>query len=150
MDLGISGLASGFDWRSFVDKMVQVEQAPEQRLSSSQVTINNKKIAYASIKTQLSVVQNRVDALKDPSLFDSRTVDLSDKTAATATAGATTPLGAYTFNFTQLAAAAKLNGTSNIGSPISQTADVSGVTLSSAGFGKSITAGTFTVNGAQV
>ena len=73
MDLGISGLASGFDWRTFVDKMIQVERAPEQSLAGDQTTIEKKKVAYASIKTQLPRLQNRVDALKDPALFGSRT-----------------------------------------------------------------------------
>ncbi len=150
MDLGVSGLASGFDWRSFVDKMVEVERAPEQRLTADQNRINNKKVAYGSIKTQLAVLQNRVDALKDPSLFDSRTVQSSDENAAKISASEGAPLGKFDFTFTQLATAAKLNGSSNIGSALSQTGDVSGVLLSSAGFSRAITAGTFTVNGAQV
>src|SRR6187399_3736807 len=118
MDLGVSGLASGFDWRSFVDKMVEVERAPEQRLTAEQNTINNKKIAYGSIKTQLAVLQNRIEALKDPSLFDSRTVQSSDEDAAKITASEGAPLGKYDFMFTQLATAAKLNGSSNIGSAL--------------------------------
>jgi flagellar hook-associated protein 2 len=150
MDLGVSGLASGFDWRTFVDKMVEVERAPEQRLTSEQNTINNKKIAYGSIKTQLAVLQNRVEALKDPSLFDSRTVQSSDEGAAKITASEGAPLGKYDFTFTQLATAAKLNGSSNTGSALSQSGDVSGVVLSSAGFSRTITAGTFTVNGSQI
>src|SRR4051812_14932164 len=125
MDLGISGLASGFDWRTFVDKMIQVEQAPEQKLSSDQAAIANKKAAYASIKTQLATLQTRVDALKDPALFGSRTTTPSDATVASATADSTTPLGQFDFTFTQLASAAKLNGTSNIAGAISSSSDVS-------------------------
>src|SRR6476661_5555982 len=103
MDLGVSGLASGFDWRTFVDKMVEVERAPEQRLGAEQNTIQQRKIAYGSIKTQLAVLQNRVDALKDPALFDSRRVQNSDDTTAMVKASDGAPLGTFSFAFTQLA-----------------------------------------------
>jgi flagellar hook-associated protein 2 len=150
MDLGISGLASGFDWRTFVDKMIAVERQPEQTLATQQNKIEQKQVAYGSIKTQLLVVQNRADALKDPALFDSRTSQSSDTTVASATASAGAPLGTFTFAVTQLAKAAQLNGSSNIASPLSSTNDVSGVMLSSGAFPKAVTAGTFTINGAQV
>jgi flagellar hook-associated protein 2 len=150
MDLGVSGLASGFDWRSLVDKLVQVERAPEQQLVRSQNTIEQKKVAYGSIKTELGILQNRLAALKDPDTFDSRTAQASDSSVASVTAAAGAPQGQFTFNFTQLAAAAKLNGASDIASGIAVSNDVSGVVLSSAGFSKAITAGTFTVNGAQI
>ena len=82
MDLGLSGLASGFDWKTFLDQMVEVERAPEARLLTEQNTLTQKKTAYASIKTQLATLQTRVDALKDPSLFDSRSITLQDATKA--------------------------------------------------------------------
>lgn len=150
MDLGVSGLASGFDWRTFVDKMVQVQQAPEQNLYAEQNKIGQKKVAYGAIKTQLAILQNRVDALKDPALFDSRTVQSSNTTVATATASASTPVGQFDFNITQLASAASFNGATDAGSPLSTSGDVSGVILSGAGLSQSITAGTFTVNGTQI
>ncbi len=150
MDLGLSGLASGFDWKSFIDQMMNVERAPQLRLKVEQSTLQQKKAAYAAIKTELTTLQTRVDALKDSTLFDSRSITLPDPTVASATAGATSPLGVFNFNFTQLATAAKLNGASNIGAPISATNDVSGVILSSSGLSTTVSAGTFTLNGKQV
>ena len=64
MDLGISGLASGFDWRTFVDQIVEVERAPQQRLLQEQSQIEIRKNAYGAIKTQRAVLQNRLAALK--------------------------------------------------------------------------------------
>src|SRR2546422_29913 len=125
MDLGLSGLASGFDWRSLVDQLTQVERAPEQRLRSEQTTLQQQNQAYSSIKTQLSALQNRIDVLKDPGLFDSRQTLSSDAATATATAGAGTTLGSYVFNFTQLATAAKQLGTAGVGRTLSPTNDVS-------------------------
>lgn len=150
MDLGVSGLASGFDWRTFVDQIVEVERAPQRSLLIEQGLIEQRKVAYGAIQTQLSVLQNRIAALKDPDLFDSRLSQVSDESIASVVASAGAPQGKFTFNFTQLATAAKINGTNNIGRPISATNDVSAVTLSDAGFATAVKAGTFTINGEQI
>src|ERR1041385_6642725 len=149
-DLSLSGLASGFDWKSFIDQMIQIERAPEQRLLSSQTKINQKNAAYDNVKTQLAALQSRVKELNDPTLFDSRTAQSSDATIATAVADKGAALGSFTFNATQLATAARINGVANAGKPLSATNDVSTLTLSSAAFPVSVTPGTFTVNGKQV
>ena len=150
MDLGISGLASGFDWRTFVDQIVEVERAPQQRLLQEQSLIEQRKNAYSAINTQLAVLQNRLTALKNPSLFESRSTQVSDENAASITASAGTPLGKFSFSFAQLAAAAKFSGATNIGSPLSATNDVSAVVLSSAGFATAVVPGRFTINGHQI
>jgi flagellar hook-associated protein 2 len=150
MDLGVSGLASGFDWRSFIDQIAEVERVPQQRLLQEQNTLELRKNAYGAIKTQLAVLQNRLADLKEASLFTSRLGQSSDESIATVDVSAGAPLGQFTFDITQLATAAKWNGAANIGSPISTTNDVSGVILSDAGFSTAATAGTFTVNGQQI
>jgi flagellar hook-associated protein 2 len=150
MDLGVSGLASGFDWRTLVDQLADVERAPETRLREEQSTIQQRNNALSSIKTQLGVLQNKVKTLTDGSLFDSRGVLVSKTTAATASAGTGTPLGSYQFNVTQLATAAALQGGADVGAKLSATNDVSTLVLSDAAFTTPITAGTFTVNGKQV
>lgn len=133
-----------------VDQLTEVERAPERRLLVEQNTLQQQNNAYASIKTQLSVLLNRIANLKDPGLFDSRQTLSSEAAMVTATAGAGTTLGSYLFNFTQLASAAKQQGASGMGSSLSATNDVSGLVVSAAAFSASITAGTFTVNGKQV
>lgn len=150
MDLGVSGLASGFDWRSFIDQIGEVERVPQQRLLLEQNTLEQRKVAYGAIKTQLAVLQNRLADLKDPDLFTSRLGTSSNEGIASVTTSAGTPLGQFRFEISQLATAARWNGASNIGKPIAATSDVSGVVLSSAGFATPVTAGTFTVNGKQV
>ena len=145
--LAISGLASGFDWQTLVAQLIEVERAPENRLRSNQSLIQQKNNAYGSIKTQLGVLSNRVDLLKDASLFDSRLATVSDSSIASATAGTGSLLGSYTFNITQLATSAVQQGSGNVGKALNDTDDVSALILSDAGFASSITAGTFTVNG---
>ncbi|MCI0539241.1 MAG: flagellar filament capping protein FliD, partial [Verrucomicrobiales bacterium] len=150
MDLGVSGLASGFDWRALVDQLADVERAPQKRLLYEQNAIEQRNNAYGSILTQLSVLQNRLAALKDPSLLDTRQTSVGDATVASVAADPGAALGNYAFNFVQLATAAKQQGSSDIGRPLSAGDDVSGLVLSDAGVVSPITAGTFTVNGQQI
>ena len=150
MDLSLSGLASGMDWKTLVDQLAQVERAPQSRLRIEQNKIENRNNAFGSIKTQLSVLKNRVDTLKDPAFFDSRTASSSDSTTASATVGSGAAIGAYAFNISQLATAARKVGVSDSGAALAPTSDVSGVTLSSAGFSTAVTAGDFTVNGQRI
>ncbi len=150
MAVNLTGLASGFDWSSFVDQMMEVERAPQRQLRTEQSTLQQRNNAFSSIKTELGVLQSRVTALKDTTLYDSRTVSTADATVATAKVDTGAALGSYKLTITQLATASKLNGVSNVGQRLSATSDVSAVTLSSAGFSSAVTAGTFTVNGAQV
>ena len=78
IDLGVSGLASGFDWRALVDQLIEVERSPQLRMFNEQQAIQTRKTAYDSVTTQLSVLQNRMDELNDGSLFDSRVGTSSD------------------------------------------------------------------------
>lgn len=150
IDLGLSGLASGFDWKSFVSQIAQASRTPEVRLYEEQDTLKQRNNAFGSIKTQLSVLQTRVNTLKDPTLYDSRAAKSSDATIGTASVSANAPLGAYAFNITQLATAARLNGAANAGAAIRPDGDMTAVTLGNAGFATAATAGKFTVNGKQV
>src|SRR5436190_11398726 len=106
IDLGLSGLASGFDWRTLVDQLSEVERAPQRRLLTEQNALDQRKNAYASIATQLGVLRNRVTALKESVSFDARTTGVSDTTMASATSSDSTPLGGYVFAISQLATAA--------------------------------------------
>jgi flagellar hook-associated protein 2 len=150
MELGLSGLASGFDWRSLVDQLADIERAPQTRLRSEQSLLQQRNNAYASIKTQLGVLNNRLASLKDPAFFDSRLTTVSDAAAASATAAAGAAVGSYEFNILQLATASRQLGAVNRGAALNGTNDVSALALGSAKFATAVTAGTFTVNGARV
>lgn len=149
-DLGLSGLASGFDWKTLVNQFADVGRTPQTRLRVEQNLLNQRKLAFGSIKTELSILQNRANTLKDASLYDSRTAQTSDSTLATTAAAAGATIGTFAFNVTQMATAARINGTANAGSKISADGDLSAVTLANAGFSTAVSAGVFTVNGKQV
>jgi flagellar hook-associated protein 2 len=157
MDLRLTGLASGFDWKTMVEQLVEVERAPQRRLRSEQDALAQRNNAYGSLLTQLTVLQHKVDALKAPALFTARQASASDTAVATASAESGALLGSYKFNITQLATASVHQGAANVGrvlipraDGLEPTADVSGLVLSEAGFATAVTAGTFTVNGKQI
>lgn len=150
MDLSLSGLASNFDWKTLVSQLGDAERAPQLRLRSEQNTLNQRNNAYSSIKTQLLVLKSRVDALKDPDLYGTRSSSVTDSTIASVSASTDTPLGSIDLTITQLATSSKHVGAIDAGRAISSTNDVSGVIISGAGFSTPVSAGTFTVNGHQV
>ncbi len=150
MDLGVSGLASGFDWRSLVDQLSEVERAPQRLLLQEQSQVEQRNTAYGALRTQLSVLQNKVKVLQEPTLFARRLTSVGDATLLRASAASGAPLGSYTFNVTQLATNAVRQGTANIGARLNPTNDVSSLVLGEAAFSTGIKAGTFSINGQQV
>ncbi len=150
VDLSLSGLASGFDWKTVVSQLATAERGPETQWHQRQATINQQNSAFGLIKSMLGTLQTDVQALKDPTLYSSRTAQSSDSTLATTSAGTGATLGSFNFNIAQLATAAQLNGATNMGAALSSDGNLSAVTIGTAGFATPVTAGTFTVNGKQI
>lgn len=145
MSTNVTGLASGFDWSTMVDQLTEINRAPERVLQNDQSQIQALNSAYASLKTQLTTLKTKADALKDPTLYTGRLVTSSDTTTATAKVSDGAVAGNYIFQVTQLATSASLQGTSNVGKALDTTK-----TLNTAGFNTTITAGTFAINGKQI
>jgi flagellar hook-associated protein 2 len=147
---------STFDWQSFVDQIIQIDSAPITKLQTEKSTNSDKISALDYLKTNLADLQTATTALNAAGLFTGRT-------ATSATAGSTWSLtadsgaatGSYAIAVTQLATVSKRTGLGNIGAGIS-TNDItkdtvgSGVTLATLPTANPVTAGTFTINGAQV
>jgi flagellar hook-associated protein 2 len=150
IDLSVSGLASGVDWKSVVTQLAQAERTPETLWKSSQSIIKQKNAAFTQIQTFLTDLQTDIQKLKDPSLYAGRTATSSDATVATASAGSGATLGTFAFHVTQFAAASRLNGAGNIAQALSPDGNLNNVTIGTASFASPVTAGTFTVDGAQV
>ena len=149
-NLGVSGLASGFDWKSLITQLADVDRAPERVLQTEQNKLAQQNNAYSGIQTELTILQNRISTLKSPDLYQSRQASVSDTTAGLVAAGTGTGVGNYSFNVLQLATTAQQTSTSSVARKLNATNDVSGLALSSAGFAQPVTAGTITVNGKQV
>jgi len=149
--ISLSGLASGLDWQSLVAELIAAERVPETALLAQQSTDNDKIAAFGTIGTDLTALQTAVLALGENNAFLGRSATFADPTSSwSVIADPGTALGTHTFNVLTLATAAQRVGATDAGAAISGTSDVSGITLATMNVATPITAGTFTVNGAQI
>ena len=151
LDMSISGLASGFDWKSVVEQLTAVERTPQTKVRTEQTTLASRRSALGQIATQLTDLQTKATALGDSSLYNRRSVSSSDTTIASVSTADGAVTGSYSINVTTLATPSSwLGATSGIISPL-HTADISasagqaGPVLSAAGWGTTLTAGTVTI-----
>lgn len=154
-NLAIAGVASGTDWQTIVQELGQAEAAPETQWEQEQSSINTQNSNFTTIVNDLTALQTDVQALQSSSLYQSAAVQSSNSAIATGTAATGAALGNYTFNISQLAKAALLDGASqvngaNLSQPLSSSGDLSSVTVGTAGFATPVSAGTFSVDGQQV
>ena len=148
--LAVTGLASGVDWSTLVTALANAERAPETKWKQQQTTLNNQNSAFTTIQGNLTTLQLDVQTLQSSSIYSSRTAQSSDSAKASAIAASGTNIGAYSFNITQLATAATINGASGVNAALSPDGNLSNVTIGTAGFATNVTAGTFTINGKQI
>lgn len=149
-NLSISGLASGMNWTTTVNELANAERAPETQWENEQTQIAAQNAAYATVTSDLTSLQADAQTLLDPSFFQSVVAASSASTVATANASSSTPTGNYEFNISQLASPAQINGTTGVSQLLVPDGNPADVTVGAAGFSTPVTAGTFTVNGAQV
>lgn len=149
--LQVAGLASNFDWKSFVDQIMAVERTPADRMAVEQ-TKNTQKVNQLSILgTKLTALKTSSLALKEDGLFGKRTAASTTSGSNWSTSAATaTATGSYTVAVSNLATAARLSGGANIGAGLSASNSVAGLTIATLPTGTAVTAGTFTINGKQV
>jgi len=147
IDLSVSGLASGFDWKSMVEQLTAVERQPQVKVRSEQADLTKRRDALGQLTTRLSDLKKKAEVLQQPSLFASRTASSSDEKIVSATAAGDAVTGGFTLAVTTLATAAswrsnntgfftKVHDTditrNSVGSP----------TLASINWGPTLTAGT--------
>lgn len=148
-DLSLSGLASNFDWKPVVEKLVNLERAPEQRLRTEQLTINRKKDVVSALVTELESLKSKAVALTKADFFSGAgTSSTTNDKYATASATSSTPAGSYNFVISQLATTASLKGAADAGGAVDTSATFN--STGGAGFAVSITNGYFTINGKQI
>ena len=141
MELGLSGLASGFDWKSVVDQLVEVERAPQRRARREQYEVSEKNRILSLIKDELAALQNKSKALKNSDLYQSRTTSVSDSTIGSSSVSSGAALGNYEFEFFQKATTGSQRGGADAGKVVDSTA-----VIASNGFGVGISTGTITIN----
>ena len=152
--LQLSGLASGFDWSSFVDQMIALDHAPADRLATEKSANTQKLNALTTLGTNLTDLYTSATALKSDGTFASRTATSSNSSSTwTLDAAASTAQGNYTIAVSQLATAATRTGAADISGSLAPTNDVAGLTIGTLATTVPVTTPSsafFTVNGQQV
>jgi flagellar hook-associated protein 2 len=106
MGLSVSGLSSsGIDVASLVSQLMTVEKAPQDALSTKKTAALTQGTAWASVNTQLTVLQSAVAAMSTPAALNSSTTSTSDSSVLSATASGSASASSISLRVTSLAAA---------------------------------------------
>jgi flagellar hook-associated protein 2 len=138
------------DWQTTVQELATAERAPETQWKTEQTALTAQSSAFTTIAGALATLQTDLQTLQDPTLYQSASAQSSASGIATASAASGATTGSYTFNISQLATAAQINGQSNINQTLVPDGNPADVTIGTAGFSTPVTAGTIMVDGAQV
>ncbi|MHC1745251.1 MAG: flagellar filament capping protein FliD [Syntrophobacteraceae bacterium] len=65
MGISLSGLGSGFDWKSVIDQLREVENTRLNSLNTQKTNYNKKLTAWETLSTRLSAFQTASQGLKD-------------------------------------------------------------------------------------
>jgi flagellar hook-associated protein 2 len=114
----VSGLASGFDWRSMIDELMEIEHRRVDLIEDKKSDYEAKLSEWQSFNTKLLAFKTAAAKLKDPESFhlytssmtaDSGTLDPAELLSASTSTSASP--GIYTLQITQLARSQKLSST---------------------------------------
>jgi flagellar hook-associated protein 2 len=146
MGIALSGLASGFDWKSIVDQLIENSRAPQNRMRTEKTTNASKSSAINDIKGLLGTLKTSISSLAtEESLYKKGATFKDTSTNWRASASKDTPAGEYKFNLLSEASASKLTGSSNLVPPLDSSKTIAEVSV-----GRTIAPGYFTVNGQRV
>lgn len=147
-DLKLTGLASGFDWQPLVDKLIELESVPKQRLEAEKARNNEKVSELGILKSQLDTLNSAAGALQNKDLFNARSVGISSSSSPgfTATAAANSLTGDFDLFVHSLASRTEMTSKNRHPGRLA-----SGVNLNTAlkdlPIFSNITTGTFTISG---
>jgi flagellar hook-associated protein 2 len=146
MGMALSGLASGFDWKSIVDQLIEVSRAPQNRMRTEKTSNASKSSAINDIKGLLGTLKTSISSLATEESLYKKSVTFKDtSTNWKATASKDTPAGEYKFNLISEASASKLSGSSNLVAPLDPDKTIAEISV-----GRTITSGFFTIRGQRV
>lgn len=150
MSFNVSGIASGLDWKTMVDQLMNIERQPITRLQDRKKTLQTKNSAFQDINTKLLTLQNAVGELSKTTNIKARKATVTktnttDADAITITANTDAAPGVYKVKVNALATNTTVSNTARLGSAITRT----DIALNDLNFAQDITAGTFSlmVNG---
>jgi len=112
----ISGLASGFDWRSMIDELMKIQYRRVDLVEDRKNEYELKLSEWQSFNTKLLSLKTAAEGLRDPGDFnvftsvmtsDSSTIKASELLSVSTTTSASP--GTYNIEITELAKAQKLS-----------------------------------------
>ncbi|NLD35390.1 MAG: flagellar filament capping protein FliD [Desulfatiglans sp.] len=115
----ISGLSSGFDWRSMIDQLIALDSKPIQNQEAQKTKYEGQLAEWRSFNTTLLSLKSAASNLSDPDDFnvfsasmtsDSSTVDAEDLLSISTTSNASA--GSYSILVKNVAVAQKLSSSS--------------------------------------
>ena len=106
--ISFSGLSSGIDTDSIINKLIALEGASVTRLKAQQKTFQQKDAVYGELLDRISAVAQAGGGLNTTSAFNPVRALSSDATVATVSGGADAPKGTYALKVSRLAQAQKL------------------------------------------
>ena len=149
------GVVSGLSTSSIISAMMKLEQGPLDQLKAQQTSVQSRDTAYQALEGQVSALQASLHTLMLPSNVNAKSVASTTTSVASATANSAASNASYALTVNHLATATTVSSATTTGSGAWVTAPIgAGLTstnpLATAGFAITPTAGTFTINGAQV
>ncbi|MDR2529438.1 MAG: hypothetical protein LBD04_10585, partial [Synergistaceae bacterium] len=111
-DMSVSGIASGIDWDSMIEKILETARKPAYVQLNKRDNLELKKSLFEEFQVALQAVQRSLSSLKLPSTYTAKGVDIarldnntSHKSVLTATANADAEIDLHTVEVAQIAKA---------------------------------------------
>ncbi|HLR08882.1 MAG TPA: flagellar hook-associated protein 2 [Bacillota bacterium] len=102
----IGGLATGIDVDQLVDKLMEAERIPLNKMHQDQTLLTWKRDAFRDINKSLLELDQMILDMKLSKTYNAKEVTSSNENAVTATASSSTPNGTYDIEVEQLATSA--------------------------------------------
>ncbi len=113
-----SGLSSGLDTQSLIDKIMKAERAPLDKLEQKVSTLTYQKTMLQEINLKLYELQNKAADLVFSKTFNSKSVASTDESVLSATANTSAKVGSYSLQVKQLATSTKATSSSRLAAPL--------------------------------
>lgn len=110
-NMRVGGLASGMDIEAMVDKLMQAERIPLDKLNQNQTKLTWKRDSFREMNRSLLDLSNLTRDMKRTTVYNSKTVTSSQENAVTATGSGSAQNGLYQINVSQIATNALNMGT---------------------------------------
>ncbi len=98
-----AGLGSGLDVNTIVTKLVALESRPLTLLQNRSSDMSSRLSSFGRLQSYFSTIQDKANALTNPSLWSSTTASLSDSSALTVATGTGAGPGSYAIEVGKLA-----------------------------------------------